>query len=272
MYASFSILAGIGVWWGRILYRSGVVWAVLAAGVQPSTWTRSRRQALAVQIDRIGVSAVPIVAVLASVISVTAAIQSFQWLKRVGATDFFGDLYVFLLINVLTPALVAFLVLARSGTAIVSELSVWNRPQPGHDLLLDTVLPRVWGLTISLICLSVLFVMFSIISGCLFGTLGSDAQMDEYSDFLNPVFRSLDGVNMVIFMAEVTLLGLICGAICCCEGLDLGRGEQYTLQASGRAVLAGMVIVVFFTTVIILLGFSPDTSNNWAEQRLEGVL
>src|SRR5215217_1705358 len=83
---------------------------------------RQTRHVITRQILFTGVDALPVVSVIALLLGIIVISQAATQLPKVGAGDMLGNIVVVVLIRELGPLLTAFVIVARSGTAITTEL------------------------------------------------------------------------------------------------------------------------------------------------------
>jgi len=99
-------------------------------------------------------------------------IELFSQLSKFGAIEFIGKILNVVLIRELGPMITAFIVAARSGSAITAEISTMKVNEEvdalellGIDPLKFIVFPRIIGVSISLIFLYIYFATIGIFGG-----------------------------------------------------------------------------------------------------------
>ena len=110
-----------------------------------------------------GVSAIPIVSLIAFLISVVVAYLGAQQLAQFGATIFVVDLVTIAVLREMGVLLTAIIVAGRSGSAFAAEIGVMQLNEEidalramGMNPIELLVVPRVLGLVIALPCLTVI--------------------------------------------------------------------------------------------------------------------
>lgn len=242
--------------WAAVLDVSAIIWAFLYLSLKPGSWRRPVRGQVARQVFFTGVEAVWIVALVALLTGVSVVAQTQLWLTRFGQTELLGSILVAVIIREVGPLLVNFIVIGRSGTAITTELAnmrvrkeVRLLDAQGIEPMLYLLLPRVWGIVISILCLSVLFVIISLVSGYLFGFLLGVASGDP-GLFMSTVFSSVEPVDTLNFAAKTLVPGLITGAICCLEGLSIGGLITEVPQATTRSVVKSIIALLLVFAIV----------------------
>ncbi len=260
-----SILGAIGdaaiERWSRTRYTAAVTAGALRLAMRPATWSRPVRVLVAKQILFTGVDAVGLILFIGLLVGLSVVSQAQLWLTRFGQSDVLGPLLVAVLIRGAGPVLVNFIVIGRSGTAIVTELATMR--VHGQVRLLDAqglepmvylVMPRLLGVSVSALCLTVLFVVASLVSGYFAGLLlGVGAGTPTM--FLESVLRPIRGADVFDFLAKAILPGILTGTICCIEGLSISGAVTEVPQAATRAVVRSIAALLIIFAVVSVLAF-----------------
>ncbi len=244
---------------------SGRIGAYLAlTGFAGSRYRELRRPLLRDQLQRqihgAGVSALPVVGVLA-VLTGAAAVTQISALM--GADSDLAQRMIFIgLFFELAPLLSALVVVARSSAGIASELAVMHVHDefaalrrlgvPAADYLL---LPRIFGLLIALPAVTACFQVISVGSGWLVMALIEGRPLAEtagrFLDLADPWLALLS-------ILKSAAMGVAVGVIACHHG---SSGEKSTqaisgaaIQAVGTGLVAVFVIDVAFALMVYALG------------------
>src|ERR671936_140218 len=93
-------------------------------------------------------------------------------LPKVGAGGLLGNIIVVVVIRELGPLLTAFIVVGRSGTAVTTELGIMRVGQEaaalehmGIRLMEFLVMPRLVGIIVSMLCLTLYFDAVAVLGG-----------------------------------------------------------------------------------------------------------
>lgn len=239
-----------------------MVWSTLSLALRPSTWTSTVREVLMRQIYFTGVGALSITCAGGLMVGISVVAQAGVWLAQFDQSAFFGPLVANVVIQNLGPLLVNFFVIGRSGTAITTELAnmavhheVEVLDSQGVDPFIYLVLPRVIGMAISVLCLTILFVTVALLGGYFFG-IALQVPALGGGQFANGVFRSLRPADMVLFLVKTTLPALVTGAVCCMYGLRVEPVLTAVPQAGTRAVVTSvwaMFVLSGLTSLLAIL-------------------
>jgi phospholipid/cholesterol/gamma-HCH transport system permease protein len=242
--------------WQKLRYLLAVVAAVLSVAVRPSQWRRTVRDVLARQILFTGVDATRFVSLIALMVGLSVVVQAQVWLTKVGQVGLLGPLLITVIVREVGPLLTNFVVIGRSGTAIATELGnmkvfgeVHALDAQGLDPFLYLVVPRVLGMAISVFCLTVVFIVVSLVGGYLVG-LAVGATNMEPMRFTETVLRGLQQADVWNLLIKSFVPGLLTGAICCTEGLSVTSSITEVPQAATRAVVRSTT-ALFVTSALV---------------------
>ncbi len=168
-----------------------------------------------------------------------------------------GKILVWVVLRELAPLLTAIIVIARSGTAIAAELGSMkiNGEIDAIEMLgipadRYLILPRVMGVTLSVIILTFYFVLSSCIASFL---IASFVWHIPYQQFVQGIMLSLGAAEVTVLVCKSIVFGLFVSAICCCYGLNVGRSATEIPQAATKAVMTSLFAVFFLDGVITYL-------------------
>lgn len=259
-------LASIGAKALDLFFYAGQVTSLaggaLMAGVRPSTWTRPARNVLARQILFTAVEAIPFISFVALLVGVSFVMQATVWLNRVGQSGLIGTILVTGLVRELGPLLTGLVLVGRSGAAITTELG--NMRVNGEDHLLEALgvdpffylaVPRMLGMMISLCCLTLVFVVFSLLSGFLLEQFLSEDAF-RAARFMDSVLRALRPVDMISFFVKTLTGGLVIGTITVMEGLRISGTVTEVPQAVTRALVRSVGALFIISAAVTVIGLS----------------
>lgn len=248
--------AGVLARWARVSRTLAIIAAVLARASRPRVWTRPLRNVLARQILFTGLEAIGFVAMIALIVGVLVVVQAQYWLVRLGQAAMIGPILTAVVLRELGPLLANFVVIARSGTAISTELAnmkvhgeVRTLDAMGVDPFLYLVIPRVLGVAVSTFCLTILFVAITFLGGfvCLWGMWQGDIGI---GGFFSNIIAAVSRRDVFSLLAKSILPGLLTGAICCDEGLGVGPAVTGVPVAAARGVMRS-VAALFASSLLV---------------------
>jgi phospholipid/cholesterol/gamma-HCH transport system permease protein len=202
------------------------------------------------QMVRIGVQAVPMVALTSLSIGVTLAMQAAHELARMGATSYVPDLLSISLLRELAPLLTGVVVIGRSGSAITAELGTMKVSEEIEALEVMSinpirflVVPRFLALVIMLPCLVVFSNYIGFVGGWTICHFALD--MNAMSYILRLV-DSAKGMDLLSGMVKSVIFGWLIGVISCQSGLGVTGGAE----GVGRSTTNSVVLCILVMLVV----------------------
>ena len=209
---------------------------------------------ISAQVYFTGWQALSLVGVIALGTGAAVVVQANSQLAFIGGSKMLGDLLVAVVMRELGPLLTAMIVIARSGTAVASELGNMrvNREVEalevmGIDPLSYIVFPRVMGGIISVLCLAFYFNLIAVLGGYLVCIM--DRSMD-FSYYLDLIIDSLRYEDIHVFFLKNTFSGAMIFIIACKQGLSVQRSSHEVPQMTTLAVVRSLVFVVGFNVLV----------------------
>ncbi len=245
-----------------VTYLTAVCAAVLSVAIRPRYWRSTVRNVLSRQILFTGVEATRFIAMIALLVGVSIVVQVQLLLTRLGQSEMLGPILVAVIVRELGPLLTNFVVIGRSGAAITTELG--NMKVNGEVRLLDAqgldpftylVLPRVLGVMLSIFALTIIFIVVAFLSGFLSG-LFLGAYTGTPWVFIDSIMGALTPADVFSLFAKTLIPGMLTGAICCVEGLNVEGAVTEVPQATTRALVrsvAALFLVSALITIIIFI-------------------
>lgn len=204
-----------------------------------------------------GVEAVGLSMLIAMLLGALIIVEGHQLLDTIGQTEWIYKILIFAMVRDLGPFIICFIVLARSGTAITTELGnmvvskeVDALVAMGISPFSYLVAPRVVGMIVSLLLLMSYFLMSGIFGGFLVSNL---FQSIPFGDFLGHMLAELHYSDIVVMLVKVCLSGLFIGLISCYHGLTVVKAITEVPQRNIKAVGRGVVAVCAVNFVAALL-------------------
>ncbi len=222
--------------------------------------TQSFRTILSVVFSQVyftGYQALTLISVLAIGTSSIVVLQSSSQFNLLGSSNLVGQLMVVLIVREIAPLITALIVIARSGTAVTSEVGNMrvNREIEalevmGINPLSFIVFPRLVGGMLSVVCLSLYFIYAAIFGGFIFAKLFLNMTLDFYINSIMQVFAAED---VILFLCKNIFSGAIIFTICCYQGLQVKQGPHEVPQATTNGVVKSIIYVVGFNLIVTVL-------------------
>jgi len=259
-------------WLGRTSVQQGrqAIDALGFFGQVVVTFGRSLRSAHHLRLPSItrhvyetGIQAIPIVSLIAFLISVIVAYLGAQQLRQFGAEIFTVDLVAIAVLREMGVLLTAIIVAGRSGSAYAAELGVMRLNDEidalqsmGVDYFEVLVLPRLIGLLIALPLLTIVADAMGLAGGAMLSSLLLDIDLTQF------ISRTQDALAPTTFWAGL-LKAPVFAILIALVGTYRGMQVRDTSRELGRlttvAVVQSIFLVIFadalFAIVYVQLDF-----------------
>ncbi len=247
--------------WGDGCRVGGIICGVHILAVNPGNWPRTVREQFFRQILFTGIEALGLILLIAVATGVTVVAQAQLWLGRFGQSDMLSPLLVVVIIREIGPLLVNLVVIGRSGSAVAAEMASMRVRREfevleaqGVDPMVYLIMPRVFGIAVSVFGLAVIFTVVSLGSGYLSGLFLVAAQSDP-TLFINRVLGALTPTDLIHFLVKTLVPGLLTGTICTLEGIQVRDAATEVPKAATRGVVRSMGAVVVVSALVSLLTY-----------------
>jgi phospholipid/cholesterol/gamma-HCH transport system permease protein len=244
--------------------RGLVAFALITLGVLVSKGHHARKLILPLalqQVARSGIALLPMVLFLAASLGLVIIGQTVSLLTRVGVNTLLGTVMVTVVVRELGPLLAALFLLSRTGTATVVELGTARAMGEvealevlGIDPIHYLVVPRVIGMSVSLLSLTVYLILGALISGYAWAFL-QDVPITP-GDYFQQLASALTGLDFALLALKTVLFGVIISVVTCYHGLaqplrvqDVSRA---TVHAVGQSIVGCVLLDALFIVVYLI--------------------
>lgn len=218
---------------------------------------RSLVSVVLTQIYFTGWQAMTLITILGLATGSVVILQSASRLSLLGSGEMIGQLMVMIIVREIAPLLTALIVIARSGTAVASEIGnmKYNREIEGLESmginpLSYIVFPRLIGGTVSVLCLAFYFAIIAVLGGFFFTKMFHSLSTDFYFGSLAQAFTVSDSI---LFLAKNIVGGIVIFSVCCYQGFQVQNGSHEVPQVTTKAVMNSLIYVVIFHLVLTIL-------------------
>jgi phospholipid/cholesterol/gamma-HCH transport system permease protein len=244
---------------GRLLGFFGRIAAVV--GQSFSRPKMLRLPSIVRHIHETGVTAIPIVSLIAFLISVVVAYLGAQQLSRFGATIFVVDLVTIAVLREMGVLLTAIIVAGRSGSAFAAEIGVMQLNEEvdalramGMNPIELLVVPRVLGLVIALPLLTIVADAMGLAGGGLLSLVQLHIPPEQFivrlREALSPTTFWAGLVKAPVFALLIAMVGAYRGMQVRESARELGRlTTMAVVQAIFLVILADALFAVLFEQI-----------------------
>lgn len=205
-----------------------------------------------------GVQAFSLVSLSALGLGGAMIFQMVQLMGRFGVNELAESLLAQLLVRDIGPLMVALIVIARSGTAMTTEIGNMKVNEEIHaleamgvDVPYFVVFPRCVAGALATGILTTYFAYLTLLGGYVM-TLSNHP---TFLDWLTHVFSLVEVRDVVIAGSKGLLFGLSFGLICCLHGLAVAHSFTEVPQKATRAVVVSIATSFILNLVITLYTF-----------------
>jgi phospholipid/cholesterol/gamma-HCH transport system permease protein len=206
-----------------------------------------------------GVQALRVVAVISLALGTVIIVQIGTQLSFLGGgIEFIVPILVLILFRELGPLLTAIIVVGRSGTAIATEL---GNIVIAHELeaievmginpVYFIVTPRIIGVTVAVICLTIIFITIGLLGGFWVSKLILPITFDA---FLRELEIALSAADLLAGFLKSLIFGVLIALTCTYYGLTVRYSSIEVPQAATRGVVSAMLFC-FATNALLTVLF-----------------
>lgn len=216
-----------------------------------------RPAAISKQISEIGIKALPIVGVMAIMISIVIGYQGLVQLRPYGGDDFMINLVAVSMLREMGVLITAIMVAGRSGSAFAAEIGVMKSREEidalevmGLGAMELLVVPRLIAIMIALPLLT----FFADLMGLLGGAILSNAVLDiAPMPYLDRLHLAVDRSDLFVGLIKAPIFAFCIGAIGCMHGLRVGGSAESVGRETTRAVVKAIFLVIILDALFSIL-------------------
>lgn len=239
--------------------------SIRAAVLDQAQGLRTIVNVILAQIYFTGWQALPLISVMALTTGSVLILQSMANLSLLGGTQMIGNFLIIMVVREAGPLLVALVVVARSGTAVASEIGNMRANREiealeslGINPLSFIVFPRVVGGVLSVVCLALYFNVLALIGGFFLTRFLQDM---PFSFYLDSLMRGFAKEDLFIFFAKNSFSGMIIFVVSCYQGLSVKKSPHEVPQVTTQAVVNSVIYVMVFNMTVTALFYLNQLRN-----------
>ncbi len=201
-------------------------------------------------IEQIGINAIPIISLIAFLISVVLAYQSNEQLRPLGAQQFTINLITISVLREMGVLLTAIMVAGRSGSAFTAEIGVMKIREEvdalksiGVDPFELLVVPRLIAIVIALPLLAFVSDMMGLLGGAVITKILIGIHFDVY---LNQVHTlAANGNALFVGLIKAPVFAFFIGLVACMHGMKVsGSAESVGVETTTSVVQAIFLVLI----------------------------
>lgn len=211
--------------------------------------------------ERVGVDALPIIALIGFLLGLILAFQSAIPMRRFGAEIFVANLIGVSMIREMGPLITAIILAGRSGSAFAAELGTM-KVREEIDALTTMGLEPVRFLVVPRVLAAVIMTPLLAVFANLFGLIGGAVVMRSLGfplvTYVNQILSALTVGDLLGGLFKSLVYGIVVAGIGCLRGLQTTTGASAVGQSTTSAVVSGIVLIAIvdgvFAVVFYALG------------------
>lgn len=213
--------------------------------------------------DRCGVQAVPIVLMICFLTGLILGFQSVVQLQAFGAELYVADLVGLSITKELGPLMVAMICTGRAGSAFAAEIgtmAVSEEIDALETMDLDPirflVIPKMLALVLVMPLLTILGSVAGLIGGAIVGIAYVHIPVAAY---MSQTVMAIDAGNVCEGLIKSVVFGVLISGVGCLRGMQTDGGATGVGQATTRAVVSAIFLVVIADALVTYLAtlFAP---------------
>lgn len=170
-----------------------------------------------------------------------------------------GRILIWVVVRELGPLFAAIVVISRSASATAAELASMKVSREfeylrslGISPLRYLIVPRVAGMTLSLVGLTAFFQVVTIVGGLLCASLV--VQLPLLAQ-IRSIASALQVFDLSVSLLKCVLFGLVVSAAACFHGMRAGTSITEVPQVTTRAVMQSLSVVIVVNGLITVTSF-----------------
>jgi len=198
--------------------------------------------------EKTGVDALPIVALISFLLGLIMAFMSSAQLQQFGANIYVANLVGLAMVRELGPIMTAIIVAGRSGSAYAAEIGTMKISEEidalytmGFDPTKFLVVPKIIASVVTVPLLTLFSDLFAIAGGLIVGVFMLDLTANAY---ISQTIKSLSLFDVSWGFSKSAVFALLIAWIGCLRGFQVRGGAAGVGQATTSAVVSSIFLII----------------------------
>ena len=207
--------------------------------------------------ERTGIDAVPIVALISFLMGLITAFQAAVQLTQFGADIYIANLVGLSIVRELGPLMTAIIAAGRSGAAFAAELGTMKVSEEvdalttmGFDRTRFLVTPKVVSLLLMLPCLTLFADVVGILGGLTVAVFGLDLPVQVY---VRQTRLALGVWDVYSGLIKSIAFAILIAGVGCLRGFQAGAGAESVGRVTTSAIVAGIFLIIVTDAVFTVI-------------------
>jgi phospholipid/cholesterol/gamma-HCH transport system permease protein len=221
-----------------------------------------QRQDLLVAIQEAGAESLPIVSLISFLIGMIFAFVGVRQLEQFGAGIYVADLVAVAMVREMAPIMTAIIMAGRTGAAYAAGLGTMKVNEEidalssmGVDPVDFLVMPRLLALIIMMPLLTLYGSLLGILGGALVSLVMLDVSLVQYAA---QTAASMGLGSLLGGLFKALVYGSLVAVAGCQQGMACGDSAMAVGQATTRAVVMGIVLIIVSAAVLTVIYITLD--------------
>lgn len=209
------------------------------------------------QMEKTGVDALPIVALISYLLGLIMAFMSSIQFKQFGASIYVASLVGFAMVSELGPIMTAIVVAGRSGSAYAAEIGTMKISEEvdalttmGFDPTLFLAVPRVLAAIMVVPLLALFSNLFAISGGLTVGVLMLNLTPNTY---IKQTLTVLSLTEVLWGMGKSAVFAMLIAGVGCMRGFQAKGGASSVGNAATSAVVSSIFLIILFDSIFAVV-------------------
>ena len=219
--------------------------------------TQMRWKDFPYQLNRSGVGALPISALIVFLLGLVTGYTGALQLHMFGADMFIADLVGISITRELGPIMTAILIAGRSGSSFAAEIGTMKVSEEidalttmGFDPMTFLVMPRVLSVVVAMPILT----MLADIAGMLGGLFAALATLDiTLTGYINAMQGALSFFDVFSGLGKSMIFGFLIATVGCFRGMQVSGGADSVGKYTTTSVVTGIFLIILVDAIFAFI-------------------
>ena len=212
---------------------------------------------LIMQIYFTGVEALSVIALISLGIGAVIIIQGIAVLPMFGQSDLMYAILIMVITRELGPMLTAFIITARSGSAITTELGnmvISHEMEAYLSVGIHPVsylgVPRLYGVILAMLFLNIYFNLFGLMGSYIVASFMHDI---PFRDYLMHLVQALTPADIISAFLKSIIFGFIIAVVSIYHGFSVSRAVTEVPQKTIKSIGMSITLCIIADAILVIV-------------------
>ncbi len=210
-------------------------------------------------IEKAGVNAIPIIALIGFLLGLIMAFQSAIPMRQFGADIFVANLIGLSMLRELGPLMTAIILAGRSGSAFAAELGTMTVREEidalttmGLEPVRFLIVPRV----LAAITVTPLLTLFANLFGLIGGAIVMLSLGFPLITYVHQIQTAVTTGDMIGGLVKSLVFGIVIAGVGCLRGLQTSSGASAVGDSTTSAVVSGLILIAVVDGIFAIMYYA----------------